>query len=413
MHQAVFDNQAAAFFLLPGFAAALLAQLVNWRLNGDFPGVRWWSIGLALHVAGIAIRVNYPDEPNLMGMFAINVLVMAGQFALLYGLCRFAGRPMFVKTMVVTLVAYAAVLIYSSAVQHSIMIRTFNFAGGLAIVCGLQLSLLPRIARREGWTGAIVLAAAYGLTIAGIAARGIAMAIGGPDSIGALHVGESLGLLGRQTLVQIFVTIVATGYSYGYILMVNNRSRWQMRQMATEDALTGAPNRRAFDAEIMHAALRVRRDKTYLGLALMDLDHFKKVNDTYGHAAGDALLRHFADLVNDTLRETDFFARIGGEEFALVVADASSDSIHLAAERIRSAVESSNLVLPTCILNATVSVGSAVADLGESDVEALYRAADVALYRAKSNGRNRVERADLIPPALDAIVGARVNIAGE
>jgi diguanylate cyclase (GGDEF)-like protein len=211
-----------------------------------------------------------------------------------------------------------------------------------------------------------------------------------------LQVGEDIALTGRQALTSIVATALTTSYSYGYILLVTSRSRWQMRQMATADPLTGAPNRRAFDAEIAAAALRARRNGTRLGLAIFDLDHFKQVNDTHGHAVGDAVLRHVVGVVRDTLRETDFFARLGGEEFGLLLDDASMDTIQLAAERIRQAVERSSLVLPEGIIQITVSAGTAVGEPGEADVDALYHDADMALYRAKANGRNRVERAELI-----------------
>jgi diguanylate cyclase (GGDEF)-like protein len=258
---------------------------------------------------------------------------------------------------------------------------------------GLQFSLLPRIARREGVAGVIILVVSYGLIMAGIMARVIGIAIFGEKAVGVMQVGETLSLTGRQAITSLVTTAITTGFSYGYITLVASRTRWQLRQMATVDVLTGAPNRRAFDTEVQHAVSRVRRDHTRLGVALLDLDRFKRVNDTHGHAVGDAVLRHFADVVRDTLRETDFFARIGGEEFVLIVTDASSDSISLAAERIRAALERSSLVLPVGVIQITVSAGAAVSEPGEADFDALYDAADAALYRAKAEGRNRIERA--------------------
>jgi diguanylate cyclase (GGDEF)-like protein len=111
-------------------------------------------------------------------------------------------------------------------------------------------------------------------------------------------------------------------------------------------------------------------------------------------------------VVQDALRETDFFARIGGEEFALIVSDISNESIHVAAERIRVAAERSVLSMGGQSLRVTVSAGTAVSEPGEADVDALYHDADMALYRAKANGRNRVERSELIAhiPSIAATV---------
>ncbi len=235
---------------------------------------------------------------------------------------------------------------------------------------------------------------AYGLTFVGITLRGIALAIYGVSAVGHMQLGETLSLGGRQAITSLIATAIATGYSYGYILLVTSRSRWQLRQMAILDALTGAPNRRAFDAEIMHAALRVRRDKTRLGLALLDLDHFKQVNDTYGHAAGDALLRHFAAVVRETLRETDFFARIGGEGIRAggyrcgFRFDPSGRGTHPGrggAARDGAA--------DGAAVRITVSAGDGRGRTGRRGCRGAYRAADAALYRAKAHGRNQVERA--------------------
>ena len=203
---------------------------------------------------------------------------------------------------------------------------------------------------------------------------------------------------------------VATTYSYGFIMLVASHSRRQLRQVAIVDALTGAPNRRAFDAELQRLILRARRSQGRLGLALMDLDRFKQVNDSHGHAVGDMLLRHFAEVVGRTLRESDFFARVGGEEFALLLADTTEDPLHLTAERIRQALEEEPLALPHGgPVRATVSIGAATSEAGGGEIETLYKAADMALYRAKTLGRNRVELAGTpgaVPaPANDSLAG--------
>jgi diguanylate cyclase (GGDEF)-like protein len=395
-HLQLFDNQSIAFLLMPGWIAALLSQLVNWRINSDFPGVKWWSIGLACQAVGVVIRAGVPIEHDTLAIIVVNALVMGGQFVLLYGLCLFTGRRMFFKTAVVIVAADIAGQVYFSVTVDWLFARTILFALTLTVACGLQFALLPRLARREGWIGVIVLMVAYGMTLLGVYLRAIAVAINGADAVGALQVGENIALDGRQAITAIVATALTTSYSYGYILLVSSRSRWRMRQMATADPLTGAPNRRAFDAEVAGASLRARRNHTRLGLAIFDLDHFKQVNDTYGHAVGDQVLRHFVGVVHETLRETDFFARVGGEEFALLLDDANTDMIQQAAERIRQAVERSSLVLPEGVIRITVSAGMAVGEPGEGDMDTLYHEADMALYRAKANGRNRIERSELI-----------------
>jgi diguanylate cyclase (GGDEF)-like protein len=126
---------------------------------------------------------------------------------------------------------------------------------------------------------------------------------------------------------------------------------------------------------------------------VFDLDHFKLVNDTYGHAVGDRVLRIFVDTARGVLRPNDFFGRHGGEEFAVVLPGASIEIAHAIADRVRHAVAEACRKVDGPPLYATVSAGVAAASLSESFSTAL-EAADRALYLAKSRGRNRVERAD-------------------
>jgi diguanylate cyclase (GGDEF)-like protein len=391
------DNHAIAYLLMPAFVAAVLAQAVNWRVNRDTPGTGWWTIGLSMHAAGTMIRAGLGPEADFVVVPLVMMLLSGGQFVLLFGLCQFAGRPMFAKSAAATIVLVLLGAIYFTYVQDDIVARTALSAAGADVAIGLQIALLPRIARREGIGGVVVLGFAFALTATVLSLRAAGQAYLGPSVIGSLKIGADLSLFGRQAITSVAATLIATAYAYGYIVLVGNRGRWRLQQMATVDALTGIPNRRAFEAELAHAASRVKRNGTRLGLAMFDLDRFKRVNDRFGHEAGDAVLRHFAVTAGGALREIDFFARVGGEEFALLITDATIESLDHAAERIRQALEASPLNLPTGLIGITVSVGAAVSSLGGGDADRLYAAADAALYRAKTLGRNRVERAPAPP----------------
>ncbi len=401
----MFDNQTVAFLTLPGMVAALLAQLVNWWSNRDTPGVKWWAIGMVLETIGVIIRAQPSFLPEWATVPIVNLLVVGGQYVVLYGLCRFAGRPMFVRTAVSALAAVPLAQFYFVAVEDDIVVRTLIMCAGLGLAFALQVSILWSMGRREGMGGVVMLLIAYALTFGGFVLRSIVLVWKGTAPVGMLHVGDSMAISSPQSLASTALVAVTTAYTYGFIMLVANHSRWQLRQVAIVDSLTGVSNRRAFDTELQHMMLRARRSQGRLGLMLMDLDHFKRVNDVHGHAAGDAFLRHFAGVVRHTLRETDFFARVGGEEFALLLGDANLDALQLAAERIRGALEESPLALANGnAIRTTVSIGIATSEAGGGDVEALYRAADVALYRAKTLGRNRVELD--APPAPSAVPAA-------
>jgi diguanylate cyclase (GGDEF)-like protein len=165
-------------------------------------------------------------------------------------------------------------------------------------------------------------------------------------------------------------------------------------EAARRDVLTGALNRRAFDerfgAELAYAT---RHGEKLVAIAL-DIDHFKKVNDTYGHGIGDLVLREVANLIASKLRAEDIFARVGGEEFVVIARGLTSENGARLAERLRSAIEAMSIHEPPHDIRVTISLG--VAGLREAgaarDGEALLELADARLYEAKRAGRNRVVR---------------------
>jgi diguanylate cyclase (GGDEF)-like protein len=173
----------------------------------------------------------------------------------------------------------------------------------------------------------------------------------------------------------------------------------RMTAVAMRDGLTGLYNRRAFDERLRHALGYADRQRGALGLVLLDIDHFKRLNDTFGHPAGDAVLRHTARVVEDHLRRADEAARFGGEEFALILPGTDEAGTVRLAERVRGAVEKAQLVFEGARLAVTVSLGVAVWPSDGKDEEALVAAADRALYAAKEAGRNRVAAASRRPPS--------------
>lgn len=166
--------------------------------------------------------------------------------------------------------------------------------------------------------------------------------------------------------------------------------RLQLEAIALRDPLTGAGNRRGMDEELRLAMADSLRSGRPLGLLVLDLDHFKFVNDTYGHLAGDEVLRRMADLVRGNTRMADRFFRMGGEEFSLLLPGVTAGSLREVAEKLRQAVERD---LRCGDRPITVSVGAALFRPGESTAQWLARA-DAAMYEAKRQGRNRTVVAD-------------------
>ena len=165
-----------------------------------------------------------------------------------------------------------------------------------------------------------------------------------------------------------------------------------LQEMANRDGLTGLYNHRYFHEQLSQDFLRAKRYHEHLTCVLLDIDFFKKFNDTYGHQTGDVVLKNLAQVIEASTRESDLAARYGGEEFALVMYHTDQKAALEAAERLRLKVESQEVNGNGNVLHVTISVGVATFPHENiHDAKELIEFADQALYKAKENGRNRVE----------------------
>ncbi|WP_333797686.1 sensor domain-containing diguanylate cyclase [Rheinheimera sp.] len=164
----------------------------------------------------------------------------------------------------------------------------------------------------------------------------------------------------------------------------------QLKQLSKTDFLTELNNRGHWEDALMHEFKRLKRSGHRSSLLMCDIDHFKRVNDTFGHAAGDAVIKAVAQAVKKNLRETDVAGRYGGEEFAVLLVDTTEDQAMYFAERLRKTVESLAIEYNQQILKVTVSVGIAEYNSDMLEHRQWLEAADKALYTSKANGRNQV-----------------------
>ncbi|MGE4551704.1 MAG: diguanylate cyclase [Desulfovibrionaceae bacterium] len=190
-------------------------------------------------------------------------------------------------------------------------------------------------------------------------------------------------------------------------LALNNAMRFtRVKIQADHDALTRMPNRRALDERLAHELRRARRYGNSLSVLMLDLDHFKDINDHYGHAMGDTVLSEVAGILTRNLRTTDFAARYGGEEFVVLLPHTGPDDAHMLAERIRERIEGRRFRHREQAFTVTASIGVSSMAPGTLSGEAdLLGQADQALYRAKGGGRNQVARAESAPVAAPGTPG--------
>ncbi|MBZ6075242.1 sensor domain-containing diguanylate cyclase [Microvirga puerhi] len=176
-----------------------------------------------------------------------------------------------------------------------------------------------------------------------------------------------------------------------------------LTRLAETDALSGLLNRRGFDILGEEAFAQFKQFDRLLAVLIVDIDHFKRVNDTYGHAAGDEVIRAIGEALTRQLRSTDTVCRFGGEEFVVLLRDTSRESVQIIARQIRSAVERLRPVHHGRTLSVTVSVGGALASDADRDIQDVFERADIGLYEAKSTGRNRVVIASVTTPVAVAL----------
>lgn len=199
-----------------------------------------------------------------------------------------------------------------------------------------------------------------------------------------------LNLLPEDTLLTIHlliasIHIVASGAFT--ISLAYERGISELRQMALRDPLTELYNRRAFELTLA----KFKPADGAFAMVILDIDHFKRVNDDFGHAAGDIALKRCANILTRIFRKTDFIARIGGEEFVAILPETTMGEAYEYAERVRQAVEDDAFDHGGDVVRLTISAGVCQATAGSGSASDITRKADVSLYSAKNNGRNRVE----------------------
>jgi diguanylate cyclase (GGDEF)-like protein len=197
------------------------------------------------------------------------------------------------------------------------------------------------------------------------------------------------------------------------LAMAKERTEYRQKTAAMIDPLTGIANRRSFLQDRNELMKQLHSDPCPTAVLLMDLDHFKSINDRFGHAIGDRVLQVFAEEAKASMRSGDLLGRLGGEEFAAVLHDAGTDKAVALAERMRCAFALAAREVDGRPVAATVSIGMVVNDTSALDLPELLGQADHALYDAKERGRNRVEVAipDLVRHRGDAALNPATTLA--
>lgn len=368
------------FLLCIGIAVGFSLLLVV--LRGQ-PVLRQWTISLWLLTLGVTLLALRPYLPLAPAVLAGNAAMAGCGLMMLRGVALHLEQPLPLWRPLLIAAAFMACIFAFLVLWPNLHLRLQVFSVFALIVDGWIAWLLLRHAPVQQRTSCRLAAAVF-LAEAALYAVRLLLPVA-PDA------GEDI----MRTGSPMFATYIAgvmleLARCFAMVLLLVEGMLVDLRHAARTDGLTGLLNRSAVLADGQVQLQRSRRQGRPLALLLVDVDHFKRINDRWGHLAGDQVLRHFASVLQQSNQgRTHLLGRYGGEEFVLVLAGStSSDAVALAA-LIRTRLQRHPALLDTGPVLVTASVGLAM-DEGQGDLSTLLAAADAALYRAKAEGRDRL-----------------------
>jgi diguanylate cyclase (GGDEF)-like protein len=395
-------------FLVTIYVEAILGLLLlfAWVQNTSIHAVAWWGFADLVRAASIALFGTYGTAPDLISIDLANAMLFTA-FALTWTGARvfdhrrplpillFAGAALW---LVVGRLPSVAASWEMRALLSSAIVTAYTWATAYEFWRGRSEPLVSR------WPAIFMLFAHGALYLLRTPFGAMQSA---PPAGNTVY--ESVWL----TVLSFEALLFTISIAFILLAMAKERTEYRHKTAALIDPLTGISNRRAFLQDSELQLKRQASDPRPMAVMLLDLDNFKSINDRFGHAVGDRVLQLFAEAAGNCMRRTDLFGRLGGEEFAALLVDAPRDRALAVANEIRRCFTDATREVDGRPVAGTVSIGVVITYDAVLDVSALLAQADHALYRAKDNGRNRVELAsielilDRAKRAADAAVGIR------
>ena len=380
----------STLYLIATMLAAMLGgMLVLFGRQENIAALKWWGAAYLLGSAAVAIWTIYGAS---LGPIASLALTSIGFFAcgMVWNASRvFHGRKLLWPGLVLGPLVWIATTMTLAPSDASI--RLSMGAAIVAIYAALTASELWSERRREmqrRWP-TITIPVLHGFVLMLPILLGVYLPPYDANFSNSIWV----------TVFSVELVLYAICTVFVIFMLVSDRTVAAHKTAASTDPLTGLFNRRGFSEACSRVIEREAKAGRPVTVMIFDIDHFKSINDRFGHPAGDEILKLFAIVVSSNLRISDLSGRIGGEEFAALLPCSLEEGV-LVAERMRQVFEASNIVCDEGPVDTTVSIGVAGGPAG-TELEVLLAAADTALYQAKRSGRNRVEAAEEVPLSLE------------
>jgi diguanylate cyclase (GGDEF)-like protein len=385
--------------LWTAFVVNFLALGLIWayvmRSYPSFEAARFWTASAFAAAAGAAIAMLLMVTDSLLPLAAGGTVVIFSGCLAAMGIKRFYDQPVNWRgTALITALSFAGMVFFIFGYDSSTM-RILVYSTGQALPLALTLRLLMSSQDDRVNPGARLAGIIAVLIIAIYAFRAAAK---------AFHIGGDFSFVqfnGPQSVVILALMFLSMAWNFGFLLMAIDRLRNEVADLALMDDLTGVGNRRHLLQRLTEECARSERSHQPFALLVIDLDGFKMINDTHGHAAGDACLQHFTLMAQTRLRTGDMLARTGGDEFCVVLPAATLREGAMIARRIVDVCRDDAAACVGADVPVSVSIGVAqwTREVGAFP-DRLIAAADHALYVAKKDGRNRHAVYDLSPPLV-------------
>jgi diguanylate cyclase (GGDEF)-like protein len=375
-----------------------------WLNNRSSMWFAWWGAALVSGSVTAALFMLRAGGENYLTLGIGNAFLIAAIACTWQGARTFEKRdPLWLPALAAPGIWLIACLVpgFTSTVEYRIALSSALIAT-LLVLAALECWRGRREALASRWPVMLIFCSMALFFALRIPLMGLL-----PFPFGALPMQP--GWLGAFNLIMFghtFLLVVLV------VAMSKERLELDQRTKAQTDPLTGALNRRAFMSRGERLVARHRHEGATLSLLFLDLDHFKALNDRFGHSGGDDVLTCIVGLVNACIRPSDFLFRMGGEEFCCLLPNTDTEQAQQVAERIRYQVEEASVIVAGMPVRATVSIGIASTEAVGHDLDALIRRADSAVYAAKRSGRNRVEVAHVDETAARVAAGGGAFAAG-
>jgi diguanylate cyclase (GGDEF)-like protein len=370
------------------YAAAWLMLGLGFQLNRRVAVS--WSIAWFCAAGGALLLLLEAQYPSIWLDVVVNLLIISSFVLLQRGVDAFTGKP--VGGLGLVAVYSAGLLAIEGLRQLGPDWLVLHVTLFTLLICwplgatALQILRWLRLQGRTSTAVALLTVSPLGFVILIFVTRWVLVLSG--TATAALRFNQSGDF---DLLMSLAFLLLLGGFNFSLASLVVGRLISMLRSLSDTDQLTGLFNRRMMMRRLDNEYARHRRSGPGFSMLMLDIDHFKRINDTYGHGVGDQVLVGLARVLSSCTRQTDTLARTGGEEFMLLMPQTDSAGALVRAQRLCDAVANARLATDSGELAITISVGAATVQVSDQTDDRLVSRADAALYRAKEGGRNRVE----------------------